>query len=135
MIKAFSIHTILGQPAAGQKVEPNRVFEIDKTEFTRLEKMGAVRRPTDEELALAEANGGLVIDEAPVPVAGSEIPAGNTVVNASATPPDSGDDGDPKSKPKGATKKAAAEKVEADKVAAEKAAAEAKASNSSDDDI
>jgi hypothetical protein len=107
-MKAFAIHTIKHPKSLGigKEAKAGSVFDTDKEEFKKLEAMGAVRVPTDDELALHEAKGGIV-DEAPIPVAKSEIPKNAVVAGA----PDSGDENDPNSKPKGARAKKTAEKA------------------------
>ena len=100
-IKAYAIHQIKAAGAnvpASTKDKPS-IFSIDKKSFDRLTGLGAVREPTKEELALFKAqqeaagNGEVEAD-----VAVDETQTG-------AKAPASGAAGDPKSEPKGATKK------------------------------
>jgi len=49
MKTAFALHSIIHK---GKDVEPGTVMEIDEQNYDDLERLGAVRAPTEDELAL-----------------------------------------------------------------------------------
>jgi hypothetical protein len=55
-MKAYAISTIQREKdqVVASTAERPSIFEVDDKEYRRLERMGAVRKPTDHELKLAE---------------------------------------------------------------------------------
>lgn len=99
-IKAYAVHTVKlkGADHPASTKEKITVFDVpDQETFDRLLKLGAIRKPTKEELALAkaaaeEADGTTVLKAAEEKAADA----------ADAKAPASGAKGDPKGKPEGA---------------------------------
>ena len=119
-VQAYAIHKIgLGRKGdkkqwveASTKARPS-VFDIDEDTFGNLEKAGAVRKATKEEIALSKLLGNqvetdvstTVLTEANVVTDETEA-AGKKGGKGGSTKPPSGADGDPQSTPKGAATKA-----------------------------
>ena len=100
---AYAIHSIGTRDETGKKVlvpastkTVPSIFEIDEDRFNALVAAGAVRAPSDEELAAAK----VAVDE----VSETEVPA-----PVDPVAPASGAQGDPQGKPKSRKSKAVAE--------------------------
>ncbi len=110
MVKAYAITTIMRRdPKAETKSNPNgkvtieastknrvSVFDVSADDLEKLEKLGAARRATKEEIAIAEVQSGENGGDAPTNV--------EKQLAAEEAKPASGAEGDPQGKPKGSTK-------------------------------
>lgn len=116
MVKAYAITTIMRRDEkAKTNANPNgkvtieastkqkvSVFDITAEELEKLEALGAARRATKEEVAIAEVQSGESSANAPTNVE-------KQIAADTAKAPASGAEGDPQGKPKGATKAASKE--------------------------
>ncbi|AEG53110.1 hypothetical protein [Sinorhizobium meliloti] len=102
-VTTYAIHSIGRRVKDGKVLVPAStrerpsVFEATAEEFERLEKLGAVRKATKEEIAIAKVQSNEAAD---APTTAEKIAASSTETKA----PASGADGDPKGAPKGAAK-------------------------------
>lgn len=111
MVKAYAITTIMrrdekavtkSNPQGKVTIEASTkqrvsVFDIAADDLEKLEALGAARRATKEEVAIAEVQSGESSANAPTNVE-KQVAAENAKV------PASGAEGDPQGKPKGAAK-------------------------------
>lgn len=114
-VKAYAINTIkmagVSHPASTRD-QVTIIPDMKESDFERLEELGAVRKPTKDELTLWEASEAAksgqklskkqqeALDAAEAAGEGAGEGSGET---PSTTPPASGAPGDPRGKPKGAT--------------------------------
>ncbi|QXV73597.1 hypothetical protein [Rhizobium phage RHph_X2_30] len=103
-VTAYAIHTIGRRDKANNKVftpastrERPSIFETTAEELAKLEKLGAARKATKEEIAIAKVQSNEAVD---TPTTTTEQVADSTDDKA----PASGANGDPKGAPKGAAK-------------------------------
>ncbi|WP_425962732.1 hypothetical protein [Rhizobium nepotum] len=101
-VNAYAINTIMRRnPKTGGKEtidastkQKVSVFALDEVEFEKLAALGAVRKASKEEIAIAKVQSNDV----------SDAPTNVETALANEKAPASGAQGDPQGKPKGATK-------------------------------
>jgi hypothetical protein len=101
-VKAYAINQIRSRSKEGKTLVTNakEVFDVDEKEFERLEVLGAARKATKDEIAIAKdrtarTNGSTVASQPATTVAPS---------TEAQTATASGAKGDPKGAPKGSSK-------------------------------
>lgn len=102
-VKAYAINQIkrAGENVPASTKEAPSIFSIDEDGYNRLEKLGAARKPTKDELALFKAQQEAIGNGSAIETVETEV---NAADDASAKAPPSGAKGDPKGTPKGASK-------------------------------
>lgn len=135
-VKAYAVNRIQTRNDKGEKafVPAKSVFDIGKPEFDRLERLGAVRKPTEDELAVAAARSGRV-PVVPAQAEVSETKPDETKQDTGNKKPASGERNDPNNTPKKA-KGTAGKKADPVKQAdaSDEKAADAKTDDSGEDD-